>query len=257
MKYSSLHSRFSVKILWFALLAALVAVVLAAPFRLAAQAQQSAPAPQAKTAAQGQDLAGPEVAKSEQEDNSIYRHTPLVEAAAKALHLDTETMARIFEIINFAIIALAIGIPLAKFMPRLIRKRSQTLRQDIETARKATDDANARLSAIEAKLSGLDQEIALVRAQVEQESLADQSRIQASLKDESERIVASAEQEIAVAAAQARRGLRHFAADLAIEQATRQLVLSPEADRALIAEFSADLGSTGTTSTGTTRGGQN
>lgn len=250
MKYSRLHSRFSAKILWFALLAVPIAVVAGAPFKLAAQA--AAPAATAQPSAAAAETAKPEPAKAEEEDNNIYRHTALVEAAAKALHLDTETMARIFEIINFAIIALAIGIPLVKFMPRLIRKRSQTLRQDIETARKATDDANTRLSAIEAKLSGLDEEIALVRAQVEQESLADQSRIQASLKDESERIVAAAEQEIAVAAAQARRGLRHFAADLAIEQATRQLVLSPEADRALIAEFSADLGSTGTT-----RGGQN
>ncbi len=47
----------------------------------------------------------------------------------------------------------------------------------------------------------------------------------------------AAEQELSVAAAQAQRGLRHFAADLAIEQAARQMTLSPETDRALIAEF--------------------
>ena len=50
-----------------------------------------------------------------------------------------------------------------------------------------------------------------------------------------------------MAAAQARRGLRHFAADLAIDQAARQLVLTPETDRALIAEFVGDV----------TKGGQN
>ena len=55
-----------------------------------------------------------------------------------------------------------------------------------------------------------------------------------------------------MAAAQARRGLRNFAADLAIEQAARQLVLTPETDRALIAEFTAGLGLNETT-----RGGQN
>ena len=54
---------------------------------------------------------------------------------------------------------------------------------------------------------------------------------------ESARIVASAEQEIGMAAAQATRGLRNFAADLAIDQASRQLKLTPETDRALIAEF--------------------
>jgi F-type H+-transporting ATPase subunit b len=44
-----------------------------------------------------------------------------------------------------------------------------------------------------------------------------------------------------MAAAQARRGLRNFAANLAIDQAAKQLVLSPETDKALIAEFVGDV----------------
>ncbi len=90
---------------------------------------------------------------------------------------------------------------------------------------------------MEAQLSRLDEEIAKIRAQVEAESRQDEARIKAAIEEESARIVAAAEQEISVAAAQAKRGLRHFAADLAIEQAARQLVLTPETDRALIAEF--------------------
>jgi F-type H+-transporting ATPase subunit b len=90
---------------------------------------------------------------------------------------------------------------------------------------------------VEAQLSRLDEEIAKIREQVEQESKQDEQRIKASIEEERARIVASAEQEISVAAAQARRGLRHFAADLAIEQAARQLTLTPETDRALIADF--------------------
>ena len=57
-----------------------------------------------------------------------------------------------------------------------------------------------------------------------------------------------------VAAAQAQRGLRHFAAELAVEQAARQLVLTPETDRALIAEF---IGQVSSSSTGNGKGGQN
>jgi F-type H+-transporting ATPase subunit b len=105
-----------------------------------------------------------------------------------------------------------------------------------------TADANTRLSAIEAKLAGLDTEIDKIRAQVEEESKQDEVRIKSTISEESARIVAAAEQEIGVAAAQARRGLRHFAADLAIEQAAKQLVLTPEADSALIAEFLVDVG---------------
>jgi F-type H+-transporting ATPase subunit b len=53
--------------------------------------------------------------------------------------------------------------------------------------------------------------------------------------------VETAGQEIGMAAAQARRGLRNFAADLAIDQAARNLVLTVETDRALIAEFVGDV----------------
>jgi len=238
LKHLTLNARFTAGILGFAILAVLAAGAAMAPARLAAQ---EAPAASSQPAAASTDATKPEAAKSDEEDTNVYRHTPLVAAAAKALHLQVETTARLFEFINFAIIALAIGIPLIKFLPKVIRKRSQTLAHSIESARKVTDDANARLSAIEAKLSGLDGEIAAIRTQVEQESLGDEARIKASLKDESDRIVAAAEQEITVAAAQARRGLRNFAADLAIEQAARQLVLTPETDKALIAEFSADI----------------
>jgi F-type H+-transporting ATPase subunit b len=143
-------------------------------------------------------------------------------------------------LLNFAVIVFGIGIPLAKFMPKTLRGRGEKVRVDLETARKATEEANARLSAIEKKLAGLDGEIGVIRAQVEAESRQDRERIHASIAEESARIVASAEQEIGASAAQARRSLRNFAADLAIDQATKQLVLTPETDRALIAEFLDD-----------------
>jgi F-type H+-transporting ATPase subunit b len=129
---------------------------------------------------------------------------------------------------------------LGKFLPKVIRKRSHTLSENLENARKTTAHANARLSAVEAQLSRLDDEIAKIRAQVEQQSKQDEQRIKSSIEEERARIVAAAEQEISVAAAQARRGLRHFAADLAIEQAAQQLTLTPDADRLLIAEFVRD-----------------
>jgi F-type H+-transporting ATPase subunit b len=168
------------------------------------------------------------------------------------LHLSVGITAEIFEGINFAILALAIGIPLFRWLPKTIRKRGEKIREEIESARKVTEDAGLRLSAIEAKLSGLDGEIAQIRAQVEEESKQDEARIKSTIGEESERIVATAEQEIGSAAAQARRSLRHFAADLAIEQATKKLLLTPETDQALIAEFLRDVAGNGAT-----KGGQN
>jgi F-type H+-transporting ATPase subunit b len=196
------------------------------------------------------------VKKEEEEEHTVYLHTPLVASIGRALHLSVETTANLFLIINFAIIALAIVIPVAKVLPKVMRKRTITLSHNLETARKATDDANARLTAVEAQLSHLDEEIAKFRAQIEEESRHDEARIKATIEEERARIVAAAEQEISVAAAQAKRGLRHFAADLAIEKAARQLVLTPEADRALIAEFVSETAQNGAAD-GKARGGKN
>jgi F-type H+-transporting ATPase subunit b len=261
------HSRFSALILRITLLAALAAALTAAPIRATAQqsapAQQSAstvqpaPASVAKDAAKSEP-AKPEAApKSEQDENNVYLHAPVVKTIAKLLGLDVETAARIFEGINFAIIVLAIGIPLFRILPKVLRKRAETVRDDIESARKATEEASARLSVIEAKLSGLDGEIAQIRALVEEESKQDEARIKSTIGEESARIVASAEQEISSSAAQARRSLRHFAADLAIEQATKQLILTPESDQALIAEFLGDAALHGADGNGASKGGQN
>jgi F-type H+-transporting ATPase subunit b len=98
---------------------------------------------------------------------------------------------------------------------------------------------------VEAKLASLDEEIDKFRNEIEQQIAQDEQRGNAALEEERARIVSSAEQEIGVAAAQARRSLRHFAADLAIDQAMKKLVLTPEADRALIAEFVSETGRDG------------
>jgi F-type H+-transporting ATPase subunit b len=91
---------------------------------------------------------------------------------------------------------------------------------------------------------------------VEQESKQDEARIKSTIKEESARIVAAAAQEMEATVAQARRSLRHFAADLAIEQAVKQLAITPETDRALIAEFLGDASLTGATGKDTAKGGR-
>jgi len=249
-----LHSRRSHRIFRILLLLVLAAGVASAPFRLLAQ--ESAPATQPAKASSTSEADGAGAAKAEEapksaeEEKNVYLHAPVVQSIARILHLDVDTTAKIFEFINFAIIVLAIGIPLFRMLPKLLRKRSEKVSEDIEAARKVSEDASARLSAIEAKFAGLDAEIKVIRAQVEAESRQDMDRIQAAMAEESARIVAAAEQEISASAAQARRSLRHFAADLAIDQATKQLVLTPETDRALIAEFLGDAALSGKTKGG-------
>jgi len=227
---------------FFLFLATLALSVIAAPRQAAAQ-QPAASGSAAATTSADEDAAT--TPGDEQKELDVFRHAPIVARIGQKMGLDVETTARIFEALNFIIIILAIVIPIARIVPRMLRDRSEALNRDIKTAREATADANSRLSAVEAQLAGLGAEIEKFRAQIEQESLADEKRIKATLEEESTRIVASAEQEIAQAGAQARRALRSFAADLAIDQAERQMVLTPETDRALIAEFIAGAGKGG------------
>lgn len=254
----------SAPILAVVLLAGLPAAFPGAPLR----AQEANPVAPLKSDARSEGQAAlpaqpGQVKREEVEEEDLFRHTQLVQSisdkwfhdnpqttpAVRAAHV--EITARFFEWINTAIILLAIILPLAKFLPRAMRRRSQNLKHRLEEARKTTADANARLSAVEAQLSRLDEQIGKIRTQMEEESRQDELRIRASIEEEKQRIVASAELEISAAAAHAQRGLRQFAADLAIEQAARQMILTPEADRALIAEFIRD-----TTRAGNAPGGK-
>jgi F-type H+-transporting ATPase subunit b len=179
--------------------------------------------------------------RAEEQGDNAFRHSTIIKSAARVLHLSVETTARSFELINIAIVALALGIPLYRFLPRYLHNRSKKLGTDIESARRQTEDANSRLRAIESKLAHLDEEIARFRSELEAETKQDEARIQASLEAERSRIVTSAEQEIGAAAAHARRGLRRYAAELAVDRAARQMTVTPETDRALIAEFVSDV----------------
>jgi F-type H+-transporting ATPase subunit b len=229
------------------MLAALVSGIAFTPLAglaQAAPATEAAPAQTQPASGSGSDSpfqeAHKEVKKTESDETQQYRHSASVQALARLIHVDVETAATAFEYINFAVILLAIGIPLFRILPKAMRERSEKLSKDLENARTATADANSRLSAVEAKLTGLDAEIAAIRKQVEEEMRDDEVRIKASIGEESARIVAAAEQEIQMAAAQARRGLKEYAADLAIDRALSQLKLTEDTDRALIEEFARD-----------------
>jgi len=181
---------------------------------------------------------------AEAEDTTKYRHSASVQWLAGLLHTDVETAATVFEYLNFAVIVFGLGIPLARWLPKEMRRRSAKLNADLEVAQAKTADANERLKAIEEKLAGLDAEVAAIRRQVEEEMRADEARSKAILEEETARIVASAEQEIALSAALAQRGLKQFAADLAIDRAMSRLKIDADTDRALYAEFAHDLATT-------------
>lgn len=148
----------------------------------------------------------------------------------------------IFNWLNFAVLAGVIGFALAKALPKAFRGRTEGIQKHIVEARTATESANARLSAVEARLSKLDDEISSIRAESEREFAEEEARMKQQVADETDRILKSAEQEIAAASAQAQRNLRSFAAGVAVDRAASRIDISEADNRALIQNFAARLG---------------
>jgi F-type H+-transporting ATPase subunit b len=175
------------------------------------------------------------------EDVNEFRHASSVQAIARKLGLSTETTAQIFEAINSGILIFTILFFLGRVLPRAIRGRTAAIQKKLIDARQATEVANERLSAVEAKLARIGEDIDAIRQQTERDMLEDEKRIKQSLEDERQRIVKTAEQEIESAGAAAKRELKRFAAELAVEDAARRIQLSYESDKAIIERFGSDL----------------
>ncbi len=164
-----------------------------------------------------------------------------MQAIARVFHVNVETAAVIFEDLNSAILIGIILIFLAKVLPKAFRKRTGGIQKQLVEARTATEEANERLSSVEQRLARLDDEIAAIRRQTEQDSIQDEARIKQSLEDERQRIIQSAEHEIDAAGAAAQRQLKQFAAELAIQRAMDGIHMTPETDRLLIEAFGQSL----------------
>jgi F-type H+-transporting ATPase subunit b len=170
-----------------------------------------------------------------------FRHAPAVQSLARRFNLSTETTAKIFEDLNSAILIGAILWFLFSMVPKMYRRRSETLQKQLFDARSATAEANAKLAAIEERLSKLGIEIEAIRRQTEHDLAGDEKRIHESLEAEKHRLLSSIEQEIDAAGAAARRDLKKYAATLAVERALAEIRLTPDDDRALVREFGKDL----------------
>ena len=222
-----------------------VVALLAAVPVMAASAQETSGSTRRAVATDGTASTTTAKAENSGDDVTQYTHSASVRAIARFLHLSVDTTANAFEDINSVVLLTVIFGFLFRVVPKILRRRSESLQKNLTDARAATEDANRRLTQVETRLSRLDSEIDAIRKQVEAEAAEDERRIQVSVEIERARIVASAQQEIAASQAAAERELRKFAADLAIDQAMRELQLTSDADRALVREFGSGLARSG------------
>jgi F-type H+-transporting ATPase subunit b len=212
---------------------------LASALGLSARALQAARAdsnPAAKTTQPAADTTEQETGED------VYRHSASVKLLGRWLHLDKETAARLFEYLNFAILAGAVLFALLKYLPKTFRAQRADIQHRLVEARTATEQANERLAAIEQRLSRLDEEIAAISKQAEKDSFEDEARIKASIEAERQRITEAVSRDIAAASSAAQRDLKRFVAGLAVDRAAQRIALTEDDDRALVQEFSKSLG---------------
>ena len=172
-----------------------------------------------------------------------YAHSSVVKYLAGKVGISTPEMARIFEDFNSGVLIAIILYFVLTRVPKSFSEKRRKLAEDLVEARKATENAEKRLTSVEARLQSLGGEIEEMRGHAAEIAQGEEARIRAAMEAERERIVHSAEAEIEAAQSNAERGLKRYAADLAVDRATERVSLDTEGDRMLVDEFLQSLGS--------------
>ncbi len=224
-------------------------VLLGIPLFAGARVHAQAPEKASASTASG-DRSEPEANSGQKKQEAAggteaFRNSPSVMKLGGMLGMRSSTASSVFEWLNFAVLAVAIGYALMRGLPKVFQGRSATIQKNIVEARVATEQANLRLAAVEERLGKLDGEIAAIRAESEREAAAEAARAKQQIADEAQRILQAADQEIAAASAQAGRTLRAYAAEVAVDRAAQRLEISADDDRALIRSFAARLTAAG------------
>ncbi len=144
---------------------------------------------------------------------------------------------------NFLILAGGISYLALKKGGPYFSSRSEDIRKGIAESEKLKSEADARVTAVNAKLASLESEIASVRSAILEEQAHENERIQRETASELERIQQRGEQEIAAAGKLARLDLRRHAARLSLELAEQKLRhrMNPEMQASITRSFVQEL----------------
>jgi len=140
--------------------------------------------------------------------------------------------------VNFAILAGALVYFLKKPIASFLKERSEQLRKSIEDAARAREDAAAKLSAIEARMARISDEIAGMNRKMEGEAGEEARRIHETAQAEIERVRIQAQFAADQEVKKARKELREEAAGLATRTAEEivKKAMTPEDQERLVRE---------------------
>ncbi|MFZ0784332.1 MAG: ATP synthase F0 subunit B [Candidatus Acidiferrales bacterium] len=148
----------------------------------------------------------------------------------------------VFRWLNFAIVLAIVIYAVRKAVP-YFRHHAEEISAKIAEGTRAREAAEADRRAAQAKLAGIDTEVAAMRADAKRGAQAEGERLRAQAKAEAEAIERSAQAEIVAAERAARLELKALAARIAVERAEAVLraELTPETESALFRNFVAEL----------------
>ena len=179
--------------------------------------------------------------KGEGDETAQFKHSASVQLLARITGLSLEGAYWLAVVLNFAIMVALIVWASKKSLPTMFRNRSASIQKSLEEARKASEDANRRLSDVESRLSRLGDEINQMKANSEKEGAAEEERMKTAAVEDVQRIIESAEREIAAATKAARRELTAYAADLAVSLAAKQINVDTPTDEVLVRRFAQQI----------------
>ena len=145
--------------------------------------------------------------------------------------------------VNFAILAAGIGYLLAKNLPTFFSSRTSAIQKEIAEAQRLKQESEQRSAAILRRVSSLSADIEAFRVQSRAEMEREGQRIREEAAAHIRKLNDQAQMEIESAGKTARRELRAYAADLALDLAAQRIRarLDVGTEAGLVDRFVGDL----------------
>lgn len=149
----------------------------------------------------------------------------------------------IWKFLNLAIFIVAALYVLRKPISAALATRRESIRQELVAAQTEREQALARVAEAEELLSRVDEHVAAIRKQAQQEAKSEKERLAAAAVSEIQKLKQQAQREMESADKLARKELRQFLAQRSVELARESVrgQMRPEDDTLLIKENIGDL----------------
>ena len=158
-------------------------------------------------------------------------------------HEEEGVSEQVWRIVNFVIMAGAVGYLIGKNAGPFFAARSRKIREELIQGEEARQDAERRAAEVDRRLANLEADIAGLRADAQKEAAREEERIRQRTAEEMTKIRAYAEQEIAAAGKTARAELKRYTAELALGLAERKIRtrMNAETQDGLVGGFIREL----------------